>query len=934
MRKLVKSILTFSIIGILVCSLMTSCRKKKTPEVIPDDPPVETKTDITGVTFEDASFAYDGNAHSLSIGGTALPSGVSVTYTNNGKTEIGVYTVVASFSDTTGKYNVPNDMQAMLTIYDAAVYYNVSFMVDTTEVEKRSVKSGTVINDFPNIPSKNGYNSSWNYDGQEIIGNTVINAVYSTISYSIEYDLDGGVNNEANLDSFTVENNVTFANPTQTGCEFKGWYKDSDYQNQITTTEGIYENLKVYAKWERSTYNITYELNGGTQAPEAPETFVAGVTTTLPTPAYSGYRFAGWSTNANAGTLPEGSGIETTEGIYESIKLYAYWYEITYYITYDYGYVNDEKQPRMFTVSNDVLIDEGAVAGYDFYGWTSEDLGITTPQNTITIPAHTIASDIEIHGNVGNPLTYTITYDLNGGTTEESLVTSFTKDYAVAFPTNVIKEHYQFVGWYLLDSNGNPYVMIENTASVFDNITVKAIFEEKIHSITYMSNNLSYTNPNSSVTSFKESLVYTFLEPSAVGYEFIGWYSDISYENIITTTEGITSDLTVYAKFEEATYSIVYSLNGGTNNENNPTTYQYNSTVPIMEPVQGGYEFIGWTSAELQITTPQKALSIMAGNVTGDITLTANWDIVTYNVKYNDYSVTNSTFTVDDHTLKAVVVQDEGYEFKGWYTEAQGGGEHITTLDGVYHDITLYAYIPAIKYAITYELNGGTNNADNPLYYTVLDSNILVKDPTKAGYRFTGWTTTDIPSFTEAKKYPNVVIEPTLMTPITLTANWTLNEYNIMYYTDDCYEDYDDSVYEGVSTYREGEVVVFPALALNYYTFGGWYLDSLYTQQVTSTDGLTGNVELYGKTDPKNYTITYINSHDSSVYDTSTFTCSDERIEITDVPTLQGYTFEGYEYNGVIYSQINPETVCYIYIDFIDAGLPEDITITIPWNPN
>lgn len=53
---------------------------------------------ISGVTFESKSFTYDGNSHSLVA--TNLPSGVSVTYTNNNKVNAGTYTVTANLSGT------------------------------------------------------------------------------------------------------------------------------------------------------------------------------------------------------------------------------------------------------------------------------------------------------------------------------------------------------------------------------------------------------------------------------------------------------------------------------------------------------------------------------------------------------------------------------------------------------------------------------------------------------------------------------------------------------------------------------------------------------------------------------------------------------------------------------------------------------------------
>ena len=86
------------------------------------------KQNIEGITFQDQSVAYDGEEHSIYITGD-LPTGVTVTYENNGKIEIGEYKIVASFTDSTGLYNVPENMEATLTIYDDTVWYLILMMI-------------------------------------------------------------------------------------------------------------------------------------------------------------------------------------------------------------------------------------------------------------------------------------------------------------------------------------------------------------------------------------------------------------------------------------------------------------------------------------------------------------------------------------------------------------------------------------------------------------------------------------------------------------------------------------------------------------------------------------------------------------------------------------------------------------------------------------
>lgn len=87
--------------------------------------------DMSGVSFENNTVTYDGNAHSLSISGS-LPGGVSVAYTGNGKTDVGTYPVTAVFTGDSANYVAIENMTATLQI-DPATYdmSGVSFMGET-----------------------------------------------------------------------------------------------------------------------------------------------------------------------------------------------------------------------------------------------------------------------------------------------------------------------------------------------------------------------------------------------------------------------------------------------------------------------------------------------------------------------------------------------------------------------------------------------------------------------------------------------------------------------------------------------------------------------------------------------------------------------------------------------------------------------------------
>lgn len=90
-----------------------------------------TGKQITGVTFIDKEFQYDGKSHSLTVSGE-LSSGVSVSYSNNGKTDSGSYTVSAKL---TGAGYESLTLTATLTITPieltkSGYFYNRAYIYD------------------------------------------------------------------------------------------------------------------------------------------------------------------------------------------------------------------------------------------------------------------------------------------------------------------------------------------------------------------------------------------------------------------------------------------------------------------------------------------------------------------------------------------------------------------------------------------------------------------------------------------------------------------------------------------------------------------------------------------------------------------------------------------------------------------------------------
>ncbi|MDE6047285.1 MAG: MBG domain-containing protein, partial [Anaeroplasmataceae bacterium] len=81
--------------------------------------------DLSGFTFADVTYTYDGTEHSLKIVGT-LPAGVNVSYTNNTLTEIGEIEVTATFTGDENNYNLIAPKTAVLKIVKQTITFTQS----------------------------------------------------------------------------------------------------------------------------------------------------------------------------------------------------------------------------------------------------------------------------------------------------------------------------------------------------------------------------------------------------------------------------------------------------------------------------------------------------------------------------------------------------------------------------------------------------------------------------------------------------------------------------------------------------------------------------------------------------------------------------------------------------------------------------------------
>ncbi|MFR4852082.1 MAG: S-layer homology domain-containing protein [Butyricicoccus sp.] len=135
----------------------------------------------------------------------------------------------------------------------------------------------------------------------------------------------------------------------------------------------------------------------------------------------------------------------------------------------------------------------------------------------------------------------------------------------------------------------------------------------------------------------------------------------------------------------------------------------------------------------------------------GVTSLTAQWTALTYSVTLHENGGTISSGNVTSYNYgegatlpTAGDMTREGYTFAGWYDNEVLTGNPITEIStDETGNRTYWAKWTVNQYTITYDLAGGTaeGNLDT---YTIETGAFTLKNPTRPGYTFTGWSGTGL----------------------------------------------------------------------------------------------------------------------------------------------------------------------------------------------
>ena len=665
-----------------------------------------------------------------------------------------------------------------------------------------------------------------------------LTAAWESITYSISYYLDGGTNDKNNPSSITYEDNVTLKDATKSGFDFAGWYLDADFTTKVTTLSQTAGDVKLYAKFTTKAYKIYLDYNHDNESGSIDAYFNQAYQ--LPTPTWAGHRFVCWVDEYGDIYMDD---VFTWE---EDLSLIASWELVNFAIDYHLdGGTNDKSNPKMVNYDQEIVLKDASKAGYDFAGWYLDEefetkvttlsqvtgevdlyakfvaksykitlvyghdnlenstIDVTFGESyqiaTPTWAGHTFAGWFDSKGNQWwrgtyeeegditltaswDAIYYTITYHLDGGTNNKDNPNSISSEGSVTLK-DASKTGYSFAGWYLDEDLTNKVTTLSGLSG---NVDLYAKYTANTYVITLVYGHDNLEDGQIEVTYGER---YQLSDPSWIGHNFLSW-KDASGNVYASGIYRIADDLTLTANWEDITVSIVYHLDGGTNNANNSNSLAYSQTLVLADATKAHYTFEGWYLDE-ELT--EKATSLT--NLLKETHVYAKYSLNVYSItlNYNHDNLNSDTVPISyGEAYDLATPTWAGHKFNGW-KDAKGN----TWTSGTYaldEDAVLTASWSLIDYAINYHLDGGTNNEENPDTINCEQSATL-KDPSKTGYYFDGW-------FLDEAFTKRITSLSNTSGEVDLYAKYTAKQYDIKFYVGEELVYTRKSSYDGLIVYE------------------------------------------------------------------------------------------------------------------------------------
>lgn len=383
----------------------------------------------------------------------------------------------------------------------------------SVEVENEGT-NGTFAGSFI-APETGDYTVSCaNYEGGTIVTADV--TVESLTKVTVTFDTGDNENNlqvQVNLGEVVARPNP---DPTKEGKEFAGWYEDSTYTRQFDFSTRITANATIYAKWDdaeepvaTSQVQVIFFGEGGTYQVD-------------------------FAANDDINTEPLGEPVNSSHRYF----------------------VNEGDEVTLTAIPTNGYHLKGWYNTHETNGneWVIDELLSSEPTYQFT-PVDYANIQLVFEEDVEEPSEYTVTFNTLGGT--EISPVNVEAGQKVSRPTpDPTKGNEIFGGWYEDETCTKEF---DFNTPITANTTLYAKWTKEIFIVTFNTNG---GNNIAAVEVEDGEKVIEPKEPTKDNYVFAGWYEDEELEHEYDFNNPITTNTTIYAKWNKE-----YNLEDDNNNE-------------------------------------------------------------------------------------------------------------------------------------------------------------------------------------------------------------------------------------------------------------------------------------------------------------------------------------------------------------------------------
>lgn len=230
--------------------------------------------------------------------------------------------------------------------------------------------------------------------------------------------------------------------------------------------------------------------------------------------------------------------------------------------------------------------------------------------------------------------------------------------------------------------------------------------------------------------------------PTRENYSFAGWYDNANFSGTAVTilpTGSVQNNITYYARWEPAVYSIEFETYGGSIIGEAPNKYTVGTKLQLPDKVtKENYDFVGWYDNPEFTGEPYNSVT-----GTGNQIFYAKWKAKSVKITLNlngGVLPEGTALTFDIGTKTALPVPTrEDYSFAGWYNNDSFQGIPVSIIEETdYGSRTLYAKWIPNKCNVTLNLNGGSLPEGTEVIH-IPGTVTALPTPVYEGFTFEGW---------------------------------------------------------------------------------------------------------------------------------------------------------------------------------------------------